>query len=95
MAYEVLISDHKPVLARADYVAAIEKPFTPHFEALRAGIVLRKIRQDGSWHQNAAEGVPAFTDGRVARFSMRAGGDLMASIWSAEDGHDYEYMDFS
>ena len=38
--------------------------------------------------------MPLFSDGKVATFSFRGWGDLMAAIWSEAEDKDYGYMDF-
>ena len=48
----------------------------------------------GQEHQNAATGVPVFSDGTCLRASMRAWGQIMAAIYSAVDGTKLSYMDF-
>lgn len=78
----------------ADFLADVDPAHMDHYEALRRAVVMRGLRRGGDWHQNAADGVPMFDDGAVATFSMRGWGDLLAAIWSTEDGRDYGYMDF-
>lgn len=77
-----------------DYVDNYDPKYIPYFEALKADIVEKKLKQGGDWHQNYEEGVPEFEDGAVAMFSYRAWGDLLAAIWSSEESKDYCYMDF-
>jgi len=60
----------------------------------KEAIVARGLRRGGDWHQSAPDGVPVFDDGAVGTFSCRAWGDLMAAVWSGEDGRGYGYMDF-
>lgn len=48
----------------------------------------------GQDHQNAATGVPVFSDGTCLRASMRAWGQIMAAIFSAVEGINLSYMDF-
>lgn len=75
-----------------DYVATWRVP--AYAEALRKEIVEKGIRRGGDWHQNDEEGTPLFSDGKVGSFTYRAWGDLLAAIWSEEEGNDYTYMDF-
>lgn len=76
-----------------DYL--LECPEFPEYsEALRQAILDRQLKQGGDWHQNNEEGVPVFSDGRVATFTYRAWGDLMAAIWATEENKDYWCMDF-
>jgi hypothetical protein len=70
----------------------VNKDGAEHFRVLRKAIIEHGIRRGGDWHQE--EGVPLFSDGTVAQFSYRAWGDLLAAIWSEEDGEEYTYMDF-
>ena len=77
-----------------DYVANGDERYRPHVEALRSAVITRGLRRGGDWHQSAADGVPVFDDGAVGTFSFRAWGDLLAAIWSGEDGRGYGYMDF-
>lgn len=77
-----------------DYLLLIDGKWGDHFEALRGEILKRRLKRGGDWHQFALDGVPVFDDGVVATFSFRGWGDLMAAIWSDEDGRDYSYMDF-
>ena len=62
--------------------------------AIRASVVANQIRRGGDWHQNDPNGVPVFSDGTCGSFSWRAWGDLLAAIWTDEDGVSYSYMDF-
>lgn len=78
----------------ADFLADVDPALIGHYEALRRAIVARGLCRGGDWHQNAADGVPVFDDGAVATFSMRGWGDLLAGVWSTEDGRDRKYMDF-
>ena len=48
----------------------------------------------GQDHQNAATGVPVFSDGTCLRASMRAWGYIMAAIHSEIEGINLSYMDF-
>lgn len=78
----------------ADFLADVDAPCIVYFEALRRAIVARGLRRGGDWHQHGPHGAPVFDDGAVATFSMRGWGDLLAAIWSTEQGRDYKYMDF-
>jgi hypothetical protein len=71
-----------------------EREAREHYEALRTEILRRRLRVGGDWHQESEQGVPVFSDGGVATFTMRAWGDLLAAVWSTEDDKDYSYMDF-
>lgn len=77
-----------------DYIKIWKPEVRPYLEAIRADVVARGIRLTGEQHQNDASGVPLFSDGKVATFSFRGWGDLMAAIWSEVEDHDYGYMDF-
>lgn len=66
----------------------------PYAEALRAAILDRGLKCTGRQHQNDSRMVPVFSDGTYASFSYRAWGDLMAAVWSEQEGKDYHYMDF-
>lgn len=77
-----------------DYLASWKEVVRPYCEALRREVVRLNLRRGGDWHQQAEEGTPLFSDGKIASFSMRAWGDLLAAIWTATDGRPYNYMDF-
>lgn len=77
-----------------DYLAALPDGTSEHAEALRADVVAKRLRLTGEQHQYGDGGVPVFSDGTAGVFTYRAWGDLMAAIWSTEDGRDYHYMDF-
>lgn len=77
-----------------DYLDAWGPAAHPYIEAVRDSVVHGKIRRGGDWHQSDNDGVPVFSDGTAATFSYRAWGDLMAAIWTREDGKPYSYMDF-
>lgn len=68
-----------------EYIDAIKEEYRPYYEALRKSIIELDIRRGGFWHQQSGEGVPQFNDQTIGSFSMRAWGDLMASIWNTED----------
>lgn len=78
----------------SDYFCRIDQEYQPYYKAIRKSVIELNIRHTGEEHQNAPDGVPLFSDGKVARFSWRAWGDLMAAIWSEEENEDYSYMDF-
>jgi len=79
-----------------DYLDQWSASAQHHCEALRSEILRRQLRRGGFWHQSETEcGVPVFSDGSVACFSMRAWGDLLAAVWSEADGVPYCYVDFA
>lgn len=79
-----------------DYIKMFNDSSCEYVEALRTDILERKIRNGGNWHQSTnAKGVPVFSDGTVATYSMRAWGDLMAAIYSEIEDVDYSYCDFA
>lgn len=67
---------------------------SPHLTALREEIIRKGLKENGGWHQYNEAGVPLFSDGSIASYSMRGWGDLLAAIWSTEESTDYNYMDF-
>lgn len=75
-----------------EYLMGWMEEAMPHLEALRTAIVSQSIRCGGDRHQE--DMCPVFSDGTAATFSMRAWGDLMASIWNTEDGGHRGYMGF-
>ena len=75
----------------ADYVGVLDPTAVPYAEALRAEILRLNIKRGGDWHQ--IHGVPVFSDGTAAVFSMRAWGDFMAAVWSTPE-LPLKYMDF-
>lgn len=77
-----------------DYINSFVDDSRPYLEALRKSVLDKKRKYTGEEHQNAKDGVPLFSDGTVCTMSWRAWGDLMAAIWSEEEGKDYCYMDF-
>lgn len=77
-----------------DFIGDGAPPWLNYAEALRAEILRLQLRTSGEYHQAADDGVPVFDDETVGTFSYRAWGDLMAAVWSEEDGIDYTYMDF-
>lgn len=78
-----------------DYLAQHSEALHPTLEALRQSIIENNIRFTGRDHQwEQVDGVPLFPDGTVALYSYRAWGDLMAAVWSTQDGCDYSYMNF-
>lgn len=78
----------------ADYLEAWRPKAHPILERLRKEIIKNDIRCTGDQHQNGYPSVPLFANGKVATYSFRAWGDLMAAIWSTEDNKDYSYMSF-
>lgn len=77
-----------------DYIVRVPEELHSYFEALRASLVLEKIRGGGDWHQNSPRGMPVFDDGAVGMFSFRGWGDLLAATWAEEEDHDYAFTDF-
>jgi hypothetical protein len=77
-----------------DYVEDLPPECVPYAEALREACVKHNIRITGLQHQNEANGVPVFSDGKIGSFSFSAWGDLMAAIWSEAENRDHNYMDF-
>lgn len=77
----------------AEYLAAWPPEDHPYLEALKAEILAKGIRWGGFWHQG--EGTPLFSDGKVASFSMRGWGDLLASVWSEHDGEPQSYCRYA
>lgn len=77
-----------------DYLGVLPEDCLLYAEAFRSYVVKHYIKQGGEWHQNSQEGVPLFSDNRVATFSLRAWGDFMAAAWSEAEDKDYSYMDF-
>lgn len=79
-----------------DYISRWPVISRPYIEALRAHIVANRIRRGGFWHQDSSvSGVPHFDDGTCFQASMRGWGDLLAAVWSQEDGRDYCYTYFA
>lgn len=77
-----------------DYLDRFELHTHPTLEMLRESIIKNKIRCTGDEHQNGFISCPVFPDGKVATYSFRAWGDLMAAVWSEHDNKDYNYMTF-
>ena len=77
-----------------DYLDDWNEEVYPYLEAFRESVLELQIRFCGDYHQSGRDGVPLFDDGTVATFSYRGWGDIMAAIWSEEDGIDYNYMAF-
>lgn len=75
-----------------DYQDSLHKEVVPYAKAVRKSVVENEFRFGGDTHQESM--TPLFEDGTIGEFSFRAWGDLMAAIWSTEDGRDYEYMSF-
>lgn len=68
-----------------------------HYNALKAYIINKKIKCDGSFHQEYF--TPVFDDGVFLSMSYRQWGSFMAEIWNSIEGYDcekcgYSYMDF-
>jgi len=64
-------------------------------EHLREKIIENMVRCTGDQHQHSGyKSVPLFSNGKVATYSYRAWGDLMAAVWSEQDNKDYNYMTF-
>ncbi len=76
-----------------DYADRLWPSSLVYAEALKRYVIENNIRITGQEHQNGC-GIPLFSDGKVATFSFRAWGDIMAAIWSDIDDKDYTYMDF-
>ena len=77
-----------------DYIAIWAPEAQPYLEAIRVSVLAKGLRLAGEQHQYTEEGVPLFNDGKVAAFSFRGWGDLMAAIWSEAEDKDDGYMDF-
>jgi len=77
-----------------DYIAIWQPEAQPYLEAIRASVIAKGLRLTGFQHQHDGDGVPLFSDGKVAMFSFRGWADLMAAIWSEVEDQDYGYMDF-
>ena len=75
------------------YLDAWEPEVHAYIWAMKREVVRLGLREGGDWHQSA-EGTPVFSDGTIGAFSFRGWGDLLAAIWTAEDGVRYSYMDF-
>lgn len=83
------VSGHK----WSDYLERQDPRIHHYFEAIRASVIERNLRESGYWHQRGGE--PIFSDGTYGAFSFRGWGDLLAAIWNTEEGTDaYSYMDF-
>lgn len=79
----------------SDYVARYDYAGRRYAEALRSAIIERGLKCTGREHQaKHFSGVPIYSDGKVALFSFRAWGDLMAAVWSEHENKDYSYVDF-
>lgn len=78
-----------------DYLKCWPDAPKPYIEALRSEIIKIKLRKGGDWHQYSCAGVPVFEDDRVALFSYRGWGDLLAAVWNTEEvDAPYSYLDF-
>lgn len=76
-----------------EYIDTWSDEAKPYYEIIREHILANQIFRSGDWHQ--AEGVPVFSDGTIAAMSMRAWGDMMASIYNTQFGASYSYLDFA
>lgn len=76
-----------------EYIDTWSDEAKPYYEITREHILANQIFRSGDWHQ--AEGVPVFSDGTIAAMSMRAWGDMMASIYNTRFGKSYSYLDFA
>ena len=83
-----------PGMRWKDYISVMAKCHKKYLNAIRRYVLHNELKYGGDDHQTSEYGVPQFTDGKVASFSYRAWGDLMAAIWSTEENKDYGYMDF-
>lgn len=77
-----------------DYLEAFQPRVHPYLEALRRWALKYRVRKGGDWHQHSDAGTPVFSDGKIASYSYRGWGDLMAAIWSEEENVNYAYIDF-
>lgn len=77
-----------------NYIDTMEDWEKPYLEAIRIDVINRGIKMSGAEHQNLPNGTPEFNNGKVAIFSYRAWGDLMAAIWSEVENTNYSYLDF-
>lgn len=77
-----------------DYIESFKPHVRPYLEAIRADVVVKGIRMTGEQHQYSDSGTPVFSDGKIASFSYRGWGDLMAAIWAEAENKNYSYMDF-
>lgn len=77
-----------------DYLESYEPDTHEHLEAIRAAVLARGYYTSGGEHQSADDGVPLFSDGTAATYSMRGWGDLMAAIRSEQLNEHRHYMDF-
>ncbi len=65
---------------RAEYLATWLPEARPYIEAIWSALDERGA-MSGQEHQDS--GVPVFDDGKVASFSMRGWGDLVAAWWNS------------
>ena len=78
-----------------DYIKVFIPDVHDTLNQLRSAIIENNIRCTGDQHQYSNyESVPLFPNGKVATYSYRAWGDLMAAVWSSEENKDYSYMSF-
>ena len=86
------LADTLKALDGLTYIDTWSDEAKPYYEIIREHILANQIFRSGDWHQ--AEGVPVFSDGTVAAMSMRAWGDMMASIYNTRFGASYSYWAF-
>ena len=77
-----------------DYIIIWNDKIKPYVEAIRESVLEKELKLTGAEHQHGECGVPLFEDGKIASFSYRGWGDLMAAIWSEKEDKDYTYMAF-
>ena len=77
-----------------NYINSVDGWKKPYLEAIREDVIRRKIRYGGKHYQQNQQTTPMFNNDKMAIFSMRAWGDLMAAIWSENENKDYSYIDF-
>lgn len=76
-----------------EYVKHLPHEELVYYEALRAKILTDGLKCGGDDHQT--DYIPLFSDGKIAGFSFRAWGDLLAAIYNTEENTEkYGYMDF-
>lgn len=78
-----------------EYLEHVPEDLRPYARALNDAIARDKLWFSGSEHQNGERRVPVFSDGTVARFTMRGWGDIMAASWNTIIGRKHlSYLDF-
>ena len=77
-----------------DRVCGHGKILKRYLSCLRKHIVENSLRMTGEEHQKNDKGVPVLSNGAIMMFSKSAWGDLMAAIWTEEEGKQYKYIDF-